>query len=167
MRKHTGLVASGAMLAATIGLFGTAASASASTTSASTASPVVGYTYLDGNTATSNTIDAFADTDGSVSPVGSGTFAAGSIGSGAGLGSQGAIQVTQDHRFLLAVDAGSNQISVLRITAGGVPVPVASRCPPAGTTRSALRSRRPAWSTWPTPARTTATTASAWASTAA
>lgn len=54
MRKRTGLVASGAMLAATIGLFGTAASASASTISASTASPVVGYTYLDGNTATSN-----------------------------------------------------------------------------------------------------------------
>jgi 6-phosphogluconolactonase (cycloisomerase 2 family) len=125
MRKRTGLVASGAMLAATIGLFGTAASASASTTSASTASPVVGYTYLDGNTATSNTIDAFArHADGSVSPVGSGTFAAGGAGSGAGLGSQGAVQVTQDHRFLLAVDAGSNQISVLRITAGGVPVPV-------------------------------------------
>lgn len=72
MRKRTGLVASGAMLAATIGLFGTAASASASTISASTASPVVGYTYLDGNTATSNTIDAFArHADGSVSPVGS------------------------------------------------------------------------------------------------
>ncbi len=47
-----------------------------------------------------------------------------------GLASQGAIQVTADGRYFLAVDAGSNQISVLRITAGGVPVlvgqPVAS-----------------------------------------
>ena len=48
----------------------------------------------------------------------------GGAGLGAGLGSQGAIQVTPDGRYLLAVDAGSNQISVLRVTAGGVPVQV-------------------------------------------
>ena len=51
-------------------------------------------------------------------------FAAGGAGLGTGLASQGAIQATPDGRYLLAVDAGSNQISVLRITAGGVPVPV-------------------------------------------
>ena len=39
-----------------------------------------------------------------------------------GLASQGAIQVTPDGRYLLAVDAGSNQISVLRITRDGAPV---------------------------------------------
>ncbi len=53
----------------------------------------------------------------------------GGAGLGAGLGSQGAIQVTPDGRYLLAVDAGSNQISVLRVSAGGVPVQV-GRSPP-------------------------------------
>jgi hypothetical protein len=42
-------------------------------------------------------------------------FAAGAAGTGSGLASQGAIQITQDGRFLIVVDAGSSQISVLRI----------------------------------------------------
>jgi 6-phosphogluconolactonase len=118
MPMRTCLAACGTMLAATIGLLGAAASASAST-----ASPVVGYTYLDGNTAGSNTIDALArHANGSVTPLPGSPYAAGGAGTGAGLASQGAIQVTRDHRYLLAVDAGSNQVSVLRITAGGVPV---------------------------------------------
>jgi 6-phosphogluconolactonase len=118
MRTRTCLAACGSVLAATIGLLGAAASASASTTT-----PVVGYTYLDGNTATANTIDAFArHADGSVTPLAGAPFAAGGAGTGAGLASQGAIQVTRDGRYLLAVDAGSNQVSVLRLTPGGVPV---------------------------------------------
>jgi 6-phosphogluconolactonase len=126
MRTRTCLAACGSVLAATIGLLGAAASASASTTT-----PVVGYTYLDGNTAGANTIDAFArHADGSVTPLAGAPFAAGGAGTGAGLASQGAIQVTRDGRYLLAVDAGSNQVSVLRLTPGGVPVlvghPVAS-----------------------------------------
>jgi 6-phosphogluconolactonase (cycloisomerase 2 family) len=120
MRKRTCLVAGGSMLAATVGLFGAAASASAST-----ASPTVGYTYINGNTATANTIDGFArHADGSVAPIPGSPFTIGGAGLGAGLGSQGAIQTTWDGRYLLAVDAGSNQISVLRVTAGGVPVQV-------------------------------------------
>ena len=43
-------------------------------------------------------------------------------GPGPGLASQGAIQATPDGRYLLAANAGSSQISVLRVTAGGVPV---------------------------------------------
>ena len=119
MRKRTCLAAAGgSLLAATIGLFGAAASASAST-----ASPVVGYTYVNGNTATANTIDGFArHADGSLTAMAGSPFAAGGVGLGTGLASQGAIEVTSDGRYLLAVDAGSNQISVLRITAGGVPV---------------------------------------------
>src|SRR6204780_5159341 len=102
-----------------------AASASTAGTSTAGTSTVVGYTYIDGNTATSNTIDGFArHADGSVTPLPGSPFAAGGAGLGTGLASQGAIQATQDGRYLLAVDAGSNQISVLRITAGGVPVPV-------------------------------------------
>src|SRR6266571_3215879 len=46
-------------------------------------------------------------------------FAAGGAGTGAGLASQGALQISPDGRFLIAADAGSNQISVLRIRPDG------------------------------------------------
>jgi 6-phosphogluconolactonase len=122
MGKRSWLTAGGSVLAATIGLLGAATAASASTAGASTGSPVVGYTYIDGNTATANTVDGFAQhADGSVTPLPGSPFAAGGVGLGTGLASQGAIQATPDGRYLLAVDAGSNQISVLRVTAGGVP----------------------------------------------
>ena len=119
MRKRTRLAAAGGtLLAAAVGIFGVPAAASASTPS-----PVVGYTYVDGNTVNANTIDGYArHADGSLTPLPGSPFAAGGVGLGTGLASQGAIQATQDGRFLLAVDAGSNQISVLRVTAGGVPV---------------------------------------------
>ena len=119
MRKRTRLAAAGGgLLAAAIGILGVPAVASASTPS-----PVVGYTYIDGNTAPANTIDGYArHADGSLTPLAGSPFAAGGEGLGTGLASQGAIQATQDGRFLLAVDAGSNQISVLRVTAGGAPV---------------------------------------------
>jgi 6-phosphogluconolactonase len=119
LRKRTRLAAAGgSLLAAAIGIFGVPAAASASTPS-----PVVGYTYVNGNTATANTIDGYArHADGSLTALAGSPFAAGGAGLGTGLASQGAIQVTRDGRYLLAVDAGSNQVSVLRITAGGVPV---------------------------------------------
>jgi hypothetical protein len=41
---------------------------------------------------------------------------------------------TPDGKYLLAVDAGSNQISVLRITGGGVPVLVGQPVPSGGIT---------------------------------
>jgi hypothetical protein len=119
LRKRTRLAAAGgSLLAAAIGIFGVPAAASASPPS-----PVVGYTYIDGNTAPVNTIDGYArHADGSLTPLAGSPFTAGGAGLGTGLASQGAIQATQDGRYLLAVDAGSNQISVLRVTAGGVPV---------------------------------------------
>jgi 6-phosphogluconolactonase len=121
MGKRRWLAAGSGLLAAAIGLLGAATAAGAST--ASTASPVVGYTYIDGNTAAANTVDGFArHADGSVTPLPGSPFAAGGAGLGSGLASQGAIQATPDGRYLLAADAGSNQISVLRVTAGGVPV---------------------------------------------
>jgi 6-phosphogluconolactonase len=117
MRKRVCLAAGGSLLAATIGVFGAATAASAGT-----ASPVVGYTYVNDNTATANTIAGFdRHADGSLTPIPGSPFAAGGTGLSAPLASQGAIQVTSDGRYLLAVDAGSNQISVLRITADGVP----------------------------------------------
>ncbi len=119
MRKRTRLAAvSGTLLAAAAGILGLPAAASASTPS-----PVVGYTYIDGNTAPANTVDGYArHADGSLTALAGSPFEAGGAGLGTGLASQGAIQTTGDGRYLLAVDAGSNQVSVLRITAGGVPV---------------------------------------------
>ncbi len=118
MRKRVCLAAGGSLLAAAISLVGAAAAANASTTSS-----VVGYTYLNDNTTGVNTIAGFdRHADGSLTPIPGSPFAAGGTGLGSGLASQGAIQVTSDGRYLLAVDAGSNQVSVLRITADGVPV---------------------------------------------
>ena len=65
MGKRRWLAAGSSLLAAAIGLLGAATAASAGT-----ASPVVGYTYIDGNTATANTIDGFArHADGAVTPL--------------------------------------------------------------------------------------------------
>jgi hypothetical protein len=76
MSKRRWLAAGGSVLAPTIGLSDAATGASAST-----ASPVVGYTYIDGNTTTANTIDGFArHADGSVTPLPGSPFAAGGAG---------------------------------------------------------------------------------------
>ena len=84
------------------------------------ASPVIGHVYLDDNTAGTNTISGFdRHLDGSLTPLAGSPFVAGGAGTGAGLASQGAVQVTNDGRFLIAVDAGSNQLSVLRINFDG------------------------------------------------
>jgi 6-phosphogluconolactonase len=79
-------------------------------------SPIVGHVYVNDNTATTNTIAAFGrHADGTLTPVPGSPFATGGAGTGTGIGSQGALQETAHGRYLLAVDAGSNQISVLRI----------------------------------------------------
>jgi 6-phosphogluconolactonase len=86
---------------------------------------VAGHVYLDDNTAGANTIAAFdRHADGSLTPVAGSPFSAGGAGTGSGLASQGAIQITDDGRFLLAVDAGSNQVSVLKINKNGSLKPV-------------------------------------------
>ena len=91
------------------------------TASASTHwSPVVGHVYVNDNTAGTNTIGAFdRHADGSLTPEAGSPFAAGGAGTGAGLASQGALQISRDGRSLIAVDAGSNQVSVLRISRDG------------------------------------------------
>ena len=100
-----------------LGLAAAAAIAVPASASASTgASPVVGHVYVNDNTKGTNTIGAFnRHADGSLTPETGSPFAAGGAGTGAGLASQGAIQITPNGRFLIAVDAGSNQVSVLRI----------------------------------------------------
>lgn len=83
-------------------------------------SPIVGHVYVDDNTAGTNTIAGFArHADGTLSPLPGSPFSAGGAGTGTIIGSQGPLQLTSDGRYVLAVDAGSSQISVLRIGPGG------------------------------------------------
>ncbi|HEX3224876.1 MAG TPA: beta-propeller fold lactonase family protein [Gaiellaceae bacterium] len=108
-----------------IGLAPIAVAAAIAAGNASAASSVVGHVYVNDNTAGANTIAAFdRHADGTLSPVDGSPFPAGGAGTGAGIGSQGALQITSDGKYLLAVDAGSNQISVLRIGSDGGLKPV-------------------------------------------
>jgi 6-phosphogluconolactonase len=111
-RGRSGPILLGLAVAAAAVAAAVPASASASTQ----ASPIVGHVYVNDNTAGTNTIGAFdRHADGTLTPEAGSPFAAGGAGTGAGLASQGALQISPDGQFLLAVDAGSNQISVLRI----------------------------------------------------
>ena len=92
----------------------------APTSAAAQASPVVGHVYVDDNTAGTNTIGVFdRHADGTLTTRAGSPFTAGGAGTGTGLASQGALQISPDGRFLIAVDAGSNQLSVLRIRPDG------------------------------------------------
>ncbi len=104
----------GAWLSATLLAFA-AAGALAPSAVAST-SPVVGHLYVNDNTAPQNTIAAFdRHADGTLTPVPGSPFPAGGMGDSAAPASQGSLQEALDGKFLLAVDPGSNQISVMRI----------------------------------------------------
>src|SRR6266704_891670 len=112
-RPGTILLAAAAAASAVMAVPGTASAAAG-------ASPVVGHVYVNDNTAGTNTIGVFdRHADGALTPHAGSPFAVGGAGTGAGLASQGALQISPDGRFLLAVDAGSSQISVLRIKPGG------------------------------------------------
>ena len=94
-------------------------------TALASSSPVVGHVYVNDNTAGTNTIAGFdRHADGTLTPAAGSPFSAGGAGTGSSLASQGAIQ--RDGRLLLAVDPGSNQLSVLRISASGALTPVGS-----------------------------------------
>ena len=81
---------------------------------------VVGHVYVDDNTAGENTVAGFdRHSDGSLTPMPGSPFDVGGAGGGHGNASQGSLQLSDDGRYLLAVDAGSNQISVLRIKPDG------------------------------------------------
>ena len=108
----------GAIVLATVAA--AAAGVPAAASAAVQASPVVGHVYVDDNTAAANTIGVFdRHADGTLTAHAGSPFAAGGAGTGAGLASQGALQISPDGRFLIAVDAGSNQLSVLRIKPDG------------------------------------------------
>ena len=86
----------------------------------SAASGVVGHLYINDNTTGVNTVAGFdRHTDGTLTPIPGSPFAVGGTGAGKATASQGSLQLSANGRYLLAVDAGSNQISVLRIKPDG------------------------------------------------
>jgi 6-phosphogluconolactonase (cycloisomerase 2 family) len=95
------------------------------TASAGFASPVAagknngGFVYTLSNAASGNSVLAYTRaSDGSLSF--STSYPTGGLGSGAGLGSQGSVILTADGQWLLAVNAGSNQISVFAVKSSGL-----------------------------------------------
>jgi 6-phosphogluconolactonase len=89
-----------------------------------------GAVYALGNSPAGNEVVVYTRAgDGSLAPAGS--FATGGAGSGAGLGSQGAVIVSDDGRLLFAVNAGSGTISSFRIRPGGLEL--ADTAPSGGT----------------------------------
>jgi 6-phosphogluconolactonase len=88
-------------------------------------SRVVGHVYVNDNTAPANSIAGFErHADGSLTAMTGSPFPAGGSGPGAPDASQGSLQLSANGRYLLAVDAGSDQISVLRIKGDGRLQPV-------------------------------------------
>lgn len=73
-----------------------------------------GALYTMTNGAAGNSILAFHRTaEGTLIPAG--MFSTGGRGTGAGLGNQGGVVLTHDNRWLFAVNAGSDQVSVFRV----------------------------------------------------
>jgi 6-phosphogluconolactonase len=113
MRSSLGVLRRSALLAFVI-------AAAAATTAGAHDRGVVGHVYINDNTAGANSIAAFdRHADGSLTPVPGSPFPAGGSGTGVVIGSQGALQSADRGRYLLAVDPGSNQISVLRVRPDG------------------------------------------------
>ena len=89
-------------------------------------SEVVGHVYVNLNTAMENSIAGFdRHVDGTLTPMAGSPFMAGGAGTGDTMGSQDALRITPDGRYLLAVDAGSHEISVLAVGNDGSLTPVA------------------------------------------
>jgi len=83
-------------------------------------SRVVGHVYVNDNTAPVNSVAGFdRHADGSLTAMPGSPFAVGGSGTGHPDASQGSLEQSADGRYLLAVDAGSDQISVLRIQHDG------------------------------------------------
>jgi 6-phosphogluconolactonase len=93
---------------------------SASGVSAAPAAHVVGHVYVNNNSAGTNTVAGFDRwSDGNLSPIAGSPFPTGGAGVGGPTGSAGAIQMTADGKYILAVDAASNDISVLKVQKDG------------------------------------------------
>jgi 6-phosphogluconolactonase len=126
---------SGALVLGLAAAAAVAVPAAASASASAEASPVVGHVCVNDNTPGVNTIGAFdRHADGTLTTQAGSPFAVGGAGTGTGLASQGALQFSADGRFLIAADAGSNQISVPRIRPDGSVKLVSHGVVPSGGT---------------------------------
>jgi 6-phosphogluconolactonase len=79
-----------------------------------------GHVYVDLNTTPQNLVAGYdRHPDGTLTPIPGSPFPVGGAGTGATIGSQGALQFADGGSLLLAVDAGSNEISALNVAADG------------------------------------------------
>lgn len=105
----------------------------------------VGFALLFGGTAMASTGAVYTETNSSAgnavhrldrAPDGSltwvATYRTGGAGTSAGLGSQGAVALSDDGRVLLAVDAGSNDVAAFHVTRHGH-LTLVGRLPSGGT----------------------------------
>ena len=77
-----------------------------------------GYVYTETNAASGNAILAYSQShDGSLTWIG--TFPTAGLGTGSGLGTQGEVILAGGGKWLLAVNAGSNDISTFRVRGDG------------------------------------------------
>jgi 6-phosphogluconolactonase (cycloisomerase 2 family) len=92
-------------------------SAGAGSAAAEEDGPRAVYTLT--NSASGNEVVVFhRAADGTLTPAGS--YATGGLGTGSGLGSQGALVLSDDGQWLFAVNAGSNEISVFQVRPNGL-----------------------------------------------
>lgn len=78
-----------------------------------------GLVYIETNSSTDNQVQVYSHGfDGALSLLAS--FSTGGYGTGAGLGSQGAVVMSDNGRFLYAVDAGSNDLAVFAVSGRGL-----------------------------------------------
>jgi 6-phosphogluconolactonase len=79
-----------------------------------------GAIYILDNNATANNVWVYTRySNGALSSTGT-PFSTGGTGTGSALASQGALALTQNGKWLLAVDAGSNQITVFKVSSGSL-----------------------------------------------
>ncbi|MDX1933698.1 MAG: beta-propeller fold lactonase family protein [Capsulimonadales bacterium] len=78
-----------------------------------------GAVFTSTNSAGSNGVVMFRRANnGALTPVG--TYFTGGMGTGAGLGNQGAVALSKNNRWLFVVNAGSNDISVFSVRSNGL-----------------------------------------------
>ncbi|HEU0079640.1 MAG TPA: beta-propeller fold lactonase family protein [Longimicrobiaceae bacterium] len=117
MRIRLALAAMAALAAA--GCSGDAGTLAPDTASLAKGKSSPGAVYVTSNSPAGNAVLAFdRSADGTLSPAGS--FPTGGTGTGAGLGSQGALVLSDNGQWLLAVNAGSDQVSVFRVRPDGL-----------------------------------------------
>ena len=112
---------------------GAVAARLAASSAGASPSPIAAYTLT--NQRTGNAVAIFRRAvDGTLTAAG--TMATGGRGTGRGLGSQGALALSDDGRWLFAVNAGSNDVSAFRVTPAGLAF--ASRVASGGTQPTSL-----------------------------